>query len=100
MLCILLLRGTRSVESRFLASDQSMYRSSLQSLRSRLTRGFCDRGLFTVWRRCHPSGLIRTCLFKATAVRCHGRACGSTRRWVGYESRDFEASCFSRYIGC
>jgi hypothetical protein len=91
---------TRSVESRFLTSDPSMYRSRLQSLRSRLARGFCDCGLFPVWRRCHPSGLIRTCPFKATAVRCHDRVCGSTHRWAGYVSSDFEESCFSRYVGC
>ena len=38
--------------------------------------------------------------FEATAVRCNGRVCGSTRLWVVYVSNDFEEHCFSRYVGC
>jgi len=61
-------------------------------VRWRLARGFCDCELFPVGRRWHPSGLIRTCPFKATAGRCHGSVCGSTRPWV--EQRFGEASFF------
>ncbi|EDR10098.1 uncharacterized protein LACBIDRAFT_325699 [Laccaria bicolor S238N-H82] len=72
------IRGTRSVESRFLTSDPSLYRSRLQILRSNLVWFFVTAGYF-------PFGVVAihlgsfTCPFKATAVRCNGRVCVGRR---------------------